>query len=111
MIAQRGRPSGVRSIASMSMGAPAIQLAKLGAASRPLSLSAKAIRSLGGKNVSRSSTPSLRNGGCCTWASSVARSRSRPAVQAVVMMVASRMCSRDDNGSALTPSIPSRLET
>ena len=62
-IAQRGLPSAVRSIVSMSSGAPLIHAPNDGEASRPLSRIANAVRSFGGKNASSSNTPSLRIGG------------------------------------------------
>ena len=49
-IAQRGLPSGVCSIASMSSGGPIIHAPNDGEASRPLSRIANAMRSFGGKN-------------------------------------------------------------
>ena len=51
MMAQRGLPSEVNSIDWMSMGSPVIQAANDGEASSPLSLSAKAVRSFGGKKA------------------------------------------------------------
>ena len=99
-IAARGLPSGVRSIAPMSSGAPLIHAANDGEASSPFSRMANAVRSFGGKKESRSSTPSLRIGGVCTRPTRVARSRRAPAVPRVVDEVASRMCSRLDSGSA-----------
>ena len=111
MMAQRGFPSGERSIASMSIGSPVSQVAKEGEASNPLSLMAKAMRSVGGKKASSSSTPSLRMGGCCTCASSVPRSRLCPLDHAFWIRLASRMCSREESGSPEMPSMPRTLVT
>ena len=110
-IAQRGRPSAAHNMDWMSMGWPVIQLAKVGAASTALSFIANACRSLGGKNSSRSNTPSLRIGGWFTRASNVGRSMFSPAAQAEAMMLLSRMCSRLLNGSAEIPTTDSRLVT
>ena len=110
-IAARGRPSGVRSMAPMSSGTPLIHAANDGEASRPLSRMANAVRSFGGKNWSRSNTPSLRIGGFITWPTSVGRSRLRPLVHESWMRLASRMCSRLDSGSASMPTRPRRPPT
>ena len=110
-IAAAGLPSAVRSRLPMSSGAPAAHAANEGEASRPLSLMASVVRSAGGKNWSSSNTPSLRIGGCCTWPTSVPRSSDWPCVHAVSMRLLSRMCSRDDSGSAAMPTRPSRPET
>ena len=107
-IAHRGRPSGVRSIVSMSSGTPLIQAAKLGEASRPFSRIANAVRSFGGKNESSSNTPSLRIGGVSAMPTSVGRSRLRPFDHSFMIRLDSRMCSRLDSGSASMPTRPSR---
>ena len=69
------------------------------------------MRSVGGKNVSTSKTPSLRSGGVCTSPISVARSRSRPARHACSTRFASSTNSRLASGSAAIPTSPSRLIT
>ena len=107
-IAAAGLPSGPCSSASMSSGVPAPHAAKAGEASRPLRRRASVVRSAGGKNVSRSKTPSLRSGGCCTWPTRVGRSRLRPAVHDVSIRLASRMNSREASGSASIPTRPRR---
>ena len=110
-IAAAGLPSSVFKSRSMSNGTPWAHAANDGDASSPLSRSASAVRSDGGKNVSRSKTPSLRIGGYCTCPTSVARSRSRPALHEAATMFDSRMCSRLDSGSASTSTSPSRPDT
>ena len=110
-MAAHGLPSGVRSMAPMSSGGPDAQAANAGDASSPFRRMARAVRSAGGKNASSSNTPSLRSGGACTWPTSVARSRLRPATQLVSIRLASRMCSRDDSGSASMPTSPRRPAT
>ena len=62
----------------MSSGGPSAHAANDGEASSPLSRMASSVRSAGGKNVSRSNTPSLRSGGCCTWPTSVAEVEAAP---------------------------------
>ena len=106
-IAQRGLPSGVCSIEAMSSGGPVIHAANDGDASRPLRRIAKSIRSFGGKNESSSNTPSLRTGGVWIMPISEARSRLRPAVHSLRMMLDTRMCSRLVSGSASMPTRPS----
>ena len=62
-----------------------------------------------GRTASSSNTPSLRIGGCCTWPTQRGAGRGRgPASSVVSMRLASRMCSRDDSGSASMPTRPSR---
>ena len=72
---------------------------------------ARAKRSLAGKNVSRSITPTFWNGGDCTAWIRPAMSRSCPARQAWSRTFASRMCSRLEIGSASMPRSASRPET
>ena len=103
MTAQRGRPSLVRVMASMSIAGPSVQAAKLGDAMTPFSRIASFMRSSEGKNWSISNTPSLRIGGFITCPTSVARSRSRPSDQECSIRFDNRMCSRLDSGSAVMP--------
>ena len=63
MTLTRGLPAGVHSRRATSSGSPCVQAANPGEASRLLSAIASAKRSFGGKNASRSSTPSRSNGG------------------------------------------------
>ena len=87
----------------MSSGAPAPHAANDGEASSPLSRIASFVRSAGGKNWSRSNTPSLRIGGCWIWPTSVGRSSAAPCDHECWIRLASRMCSRLDSGSASMP--------
>ena len=107
----RGLPSGVNSRRCASSGSPRVQVAKRGEASRLLIASASSMRSFAGKNVSRSSAPSLSMGGFCTLATSEARSTARPARQALSSRFDSRMCSRLCSGSASRPSSVSSPDT
>ena len=72
---------------------------------------ASAIRSLGGKNVSSSKTPSRRIGGSWICIRSEERSRSMPCPQACSTRFASRMCSRLVTGSASMPASTRRPDT
>ena len=95
----------------MSSGSPCIQAANEGDATRPFSRMASAIRSLAGKNVSSSNTPSRRIGGSWICMSRVARSRSTDCLHACSTRFASRMCSRLWMGSASMPASTSRPDT
>ncbi len=110
-MAQRGPPSGVCSIDSMSSGGPASQAPNDGEASRPLRRIANAVRSFGGKNWSSSNTPSLRMGGFMTMPTSVGRSRLRPAFHSLWIRFDSRMCSRLLSGSDSMSTRLSRPDT
>jgi len=95
----------------MSSGSPSSQAAKLGEAMMLFSAMARPKRSFSPKKASRSSTPSLRNGGFCTAMISLAMSKSSPARQKCSKMLESRMCSRLRTGSAATPISPSSADT
>jgi len=83
----------------MSRGTPWIQVWKVGTAGMLLSRMARAARSLTGKKVSMSKTPSFSKGGLWVCRMRSARVRSRPCRQACWKMLLSRMCSRDCTGS------------
>ncbi len=111
MIAARAEPSGSYSMALMSSGVPSAHAENDGDATSPLRRIASSVRSFGGKKLSISKTPSLRNGGSCTWPISEAMSKSFPALHDFSMMLARRICSRLDRGSGSMSANVNRPET
>jgi hypothetical protein len=101
----------VNSIVWGSRASPWPHAAKLGEATRELSVNASFVRSAGGKNWSISKTPSLRIGGDWISPISVPRSRSRPPRHAFSIRFERRTCSRLESGSARMPTSARRLVT